>query len=78
MADGPGTIVHRDLAVLAVSEIAVFDEIRAILPLDDYALAWLSPTEMIIDPARVGELNGRLAERGMAPLMRRETLQRSM
>ena len=78
MNSGPGTIVHRDLAVLAVAETAVFEEIRAVLPLDDYALAWLSPTEMVMDPARVGELNARLAERGMAPLMRREAAQRSM
>lgn len=78
MAEGPGTIIHRDLAVLAVADTGVFDEIRAVLPLDDYTLAWLSPTEMVVDPARVGELNARLAERGMAPLMRRETGQRSM
>jgi hypothetical protein len=72
----PGVVVHRDLAVLAVAEPAIFDELRAVLPLDEYVLAWLSPTEAVVDPARVGELHGRLSERGLAPLMRRESAPR--
>ena len=64
-------IAHRHTALLRVSEPRVFDEIRAVLPLDDYALAWVSPTELVIDPARIGELAQRLADRGLAPLMKR-------
>lgn len=64
-------IAHRHTVLLKVSEPRVFDEIRAVLPLDDYALAWVSPTEVVIDPARIGELAQRLADRGLAPLMKR-------
>ena len=64
-------IAHRHTALLRVSEARVFDEIRAVLPLEDYVLAWVSPTELVIDPARIGELSQRLADRGLAPLMKR-------
>ena len=49
----------------------VIDEVRAVVPLDEFALAWVSPTELVIDPARVGELFQRLSDRGLAPLMKR-------
>ena len=32
---------------------AVLDEIRAVVPLDDYVLGVLSETELVVDPARV-------------------------
>ena len=64
-------IAHRHTALLKVSEPRVFEEIRAVLPLEDYVLAWVSPTELVIDPARIGELAQRLADRGLAPLMKR-------
>jgi len=64
-------IAHRHTALLKVSEARVFEEIRAVLPLEDYVLAWVSPTELVIDPARIGELAQRLADRGLAPLLKR-------
>lgn len=64
-------IAHRQVALLKVSDPKVMDEIRLLVPLEDYALAWVSPTEVVIDPARIGELGQRLADRGMAPLMKR-------
>ena len=66
-----GTILHRDVAVLKVEEPGVFDEIRAVLPLDDFVLGWLSDTEMVIDPRRVKELASRLESRGMTPLVKK-------
>ncbi len=65
------TILHRDVAVLKVEEPSVFDEIRAVLPLDDFVLGWLSDTEMVIDPRRVKELASRLESRGMTPLVKK-------
>jgi hypothetical protein len=64
-------IAHRHVAVLKVSEPKVLDELRAIVPLDEYVLAVASETELVIDPSRVGQLASALAERGMAPLMKR-------
>jgi hypothetical protein len=65
------TILHRDVAVLKVEDAGVFDEIRAILPLEDYVLGTLSDTELVIDPRRVKELSSRLESRGMAPLVKK-------
>lgn len=64
-------IVHRQVALLRVSDPRVFDEIRAVLPLDDFAIAVVSDTEIAVDPACIGELSSRLGERGLAPLMKR-------
>lgn len=63
--------MHRQVALLKVSDPKVIDEVRAVVPLDEFALAWVSPTEVVIDPARVGELFQRLNDRGLAPLMKR-------
>ncbi len=64
-------IAHRQVALLKVADPRVMDEIRAVLPLDDFVLAWVSPTEAVIDPARIGEIGQRLADRGLTPLMKR-------
>ena len=64
-------IVHRQVALLKVSDPRVLDEVRAVAGLDELALAWVSPTEVVVDPARVGELFQRLSDRGLAPLMKR-------
>ena len=68
---GLGVIVHRDVAVLRVADPKVLDEIRAILPLDEYVFAVISPTELVVDPARIGELVGQLEAKGLAPMMKR-------
>ena len=64
-------VVHRDVTVLAVREPGVLDEIRAVVPLDDFVLAVISDTRLLIDPARTGELQDRLAAAGVAPLLQR-------
>lgn len=64
-------IVHHNLALLEVADPKVLDELRALLPLDDYVLGQLSDTELIVDPRRVKELVERLESRGMAPLVKK-------
>lgn len=69
--DDEALILHRNLAVLEVEDAHVFEEIRALVPLDDYALGLLSETELIVDPRRLKELLDKLVEKGLAPLVRR-------
>ncbi len=64
-------VVHRDVTVLAVREPGVLDEIRALVPLDDFVLAVISDTRLLIDPARTGELHDLLSAAGVAPLVQR-------
>jgi hypothetical protein len=64
-------IAHRHVAVLRVAEPRVLDEIRAIVALDQFVIGVVSETELVIDPSRVGQLASALAERGLAPLMKR-------
>lgn len=65
------TIVHRNMAVLRVADPQVFEEIRAVVPLDDFVLGALSSTEVMIDPRRMKELVSRLELRGMSALVRK-------
>lgn len=64
-------IVHRNVALLRVSEPRVMSEIRMVMQLDDFILAQVSDTEIAVDPARLSELASLLADRGFAPLMKR-------
>ena len=64
-------IAHKNLAVLRVADPHVLAEIRAVLPLDDFCLGVLSPTELVLDPQRLRELVSRLDARGMAPLVKK-------
>jgi hypothetical protein len=64
-------IVHHNLALLEVADPKVLDELRALLPLEDYVLGQLSDTELIVDPRRVRELVERLESRGLAPLVKK-------
>jgi len=64
-------VVHRNLTVLAVREPGVFDEIRERIPLDDFVLAVISDTRLLIDPARTGELQVLLNDAGLSPLVQR-------
>ncbi len=63
-------IAHRDVTVLQVETPAVLDELRALVPLDDFVLAVIDDTRLVIDPARTGELATRLAARGLTPLIK--------
>jgi hypothetical protein len=66
-------IVHRNVAVLRVADPHVFDEIRAVLPLDEHVVGWISPTEAVLDPARMKGLIDVLEARGMGALVKRAT-----
>ncbi len=67
----PAPIVHEGLAILRVSEPAVLDEVAAAIDLTDFVIGRLSDCELIIDPARLGQLSNLLAERGLPPLVRK-------
>jgi len=66
-----GTVLHRNLTVLVVSDARTIEEIEAVVALDEYIIARISETELVVDPARVGELSERLSARGLAPLMKK-------
>jgi hypothetical protein len=65
-------VLHKNVTVLAVPDARVVAELRALLPLDAYVIGEISPTELVIDPARVGELAARLQEKGLAALIKKE------
>ena len=64
-------ILHKNLAILRVTEARVLDEIRAVVPLLDYSLGILSETEVIVDPSRLRELREALDARGLQALVKR-------
>ena len=68
---GPAPILHRNLAVLTVAEPGLLEAIRAVVPLEEHVLAWLSPTEAVIDPAHLRALLDALETAGMGALVRR-------
>jgi len=70
----PDPIAHRNVALLQVSDPAVLDEIAAVVPLEGYVLGRISATELVIDPARLGELTSRLSEHGLPPLVKKARL----
>lgn len=63
--------LHKNLAVLRVADPGVLDEIRAVAPLDDHVIGWISPTEAVLDPARMKPLLDTLEARGMGAMVRR-------
>jgi hypothetical protein len=65
-------IAHTNVAVLRVADAHVIEEIRAVLPLDDYVLGQLSETELVVDPRRLKELSELLESKGLAALVKRE------
>jgi ribosomal protein L12E/L44/L45/RPP1/RPP2 len=65
------TTLHRNVAILRVDQASVLDEIRAVLPLDEHVLGWISPTEAIIDPATMKTLIETLEARSLAALVRK-------
>lgn len=63
--------MHKNLALLRVADVRVFDEIRAVYPLDEVIVGWLSPTEAVLDPHRMRALIETLEQRGLGALVRR-------
>jgi hypothetical protein len=64
-------VIHHNVAVLRVADPAVFDEIRAVLPLDEHVIGWISSTEAVLDPQDLSPFLDALEARGMAALVRR-------
>ncbi len=64
-------IVHRNVAVLRVSEPHVFAEIRAVVALDEHVMGWISDTEAVVDPSSLKILLDGLEARGLGALVRR-------
>ncbi len=64
-------VLHRNLAVLTLSDPGLLEAVRAVVPLEEHVLAWLSPTEAVVDPARLRELLDALEAAGMGALVRR-------
>jgi hypothetical protein len=64
-------VLHRGVALLEVGDPHLLEEIRAVLPLDDFLMGRLSDSEWVVDPKRVKELSDLLKAKGMRPLIRR-------
>lgn len=64
-------VLHKSVAVLQVEDPHVIEEIRAVLDLDDYVMARMSETQLVIDPKRVKELSKLLKSKGLQPLVRK-------
>ncbi len=65
-------ILHRNVAVLEIGEEGLLDAVRSVVELETYVVGWLSPTEAVVDPARLRDLLDRLDAVGMSALVRRE------
>ena len=66
-------VLHRDVAVLRVTDPQALVELRALLPLDDFVIGEISPTELVLDPVRVRALTELVEARGLTALVRRVT-----
>lgn len=65
------TTLHRNVAVLRVADAQALAELRALVPLDNFVIGEISPTELVLDPNRVRELQEALEARGLSPLLRK-------
>ena len=63
--------LHRNVALLRVSDARALAEIRAVVDLDDAVMGWLSETEAVIDPHALKDLLADLDARGLSALVRR-------
>ncbi len=64
-------VLHRGVALLAVEDPHLLEEIRAVLPLEEFLMGRISDSEWVVDPKRVKELSDLLEAKGMRPLIRR-------
>lgn len=64
-------VVHKNVAVLRVSDADALREMALLVSIDDFIIGRISETELVIDPSRVKALVELLESRGLAPLVRR-------
>jgi len=64
-------VVHKNVAVLRVSDADALREMALLVSIDDFIIGRISDTELVIDPSRVKALVELLESRGLAPLVRR-------
>ncbi len=67
----PGIIVHKNVAVLRVSDAEALREMALLVSIEDFIIGRISETELVVDPTRVKALVELLESRGLAPLVRR-------
>lgn len=65
------TVVHKNVALLRVSDASALRELELLVSLDEYVIGRVSDTELVVDPARVKALVTLLESRGLAPMVRR-------
>lgn len=68
------TTLHRNVVILTVEDPKVLEEIRLVAPLEEALVGWLSPTEAVLDPARLKGVLDALEARGVPALVRRATV----
>jgi hypothetical protein len=71
MSDERTPVVHKNVAVLRVSDADALREMALLVSIDDFIIGRISDTELVVDPARVKALVELLESRGLAPLVRR-------
>ncbi len=67
----PAPLVHKNVAVLRVSDAEALREMELVVSIDDFVIGRISETEIVVDPSRVKALVELLESRGIAPLVRR-------
>lgn len=66
--------LHRNLALVRVSDAAAEVELRALVPIDRYVIGRLSSTELLVDPSRLRELLDVMESRGLVAMVRRSAV----
>jgi len=64
-------VVHNNVALLQVESLEILSEIRSTVPLDEFVVGQVSPTELIVNPKKIAELNKLLSAAGLQPLLRK-------
>ncbi len=65
------TTLHKNVAILRVSDPRALGELRAVVDLDEHVMGWLSETEAVLDPHALKDLLAVLDARGLSALVRR-------
>lgn len=63
--------LHKNVAILRVSDPRALGELRAVVDLDEHVMGWISDTEAVLDPHTLKELLAVLDARGLSALVRR-------